>query len=228
MKKAILFSIMMTLSSFLAALFSQTNCKVLIPSISDSYTGSCKQGLADGKGEAFGVDQYKGDFKKGLPNGHGTYIWQSGAKYEGSWKNGMKDGEGKYTFKYEDSDSLLTGIWKEDKYVGIKAVPPYVVQYLSGISRVSCIRAGEVPYVKYKFSRSGGKAEENDINNLTFQGSTGQESVQTDFVGFEQVTFPFEGKVRFEAPNTLNTTIVNCELRLLINQPGSWTVTIYF
>jgi len=219
---------MLTLPSFLAVLFSQTNCKVLIPSISDSYTGSCKQGLADGKGEAYGVDQYIGDFKKGLPNGKGTYIWQTGSRYEGSWKNGMRDGDGKYTFKNDGRDSVLAGIWKEDKYVGSKAVAPYVVQYLSGISRVSCIRAGEVPYVKYKFSRSGGKAEENDIQNLTFQGSTGQESVQTDFVGFEQVTFPFEGKVRFEAPNTLNTTTVNCELRLLINQPGSWTVTIYF
>jgi len=228
MRKTILFTIMLTLPSFLAVLFSQTNCKVLIPSISDSYTGSCKQGLADGKGEAYGVDQYIGDFKKGLPNGKGTYIWQTGSRYEGSWKNGMRDGDGKYTFKNDGRDSVLAGIWKEDKYVGSKAVAPYVVQYLSGISRVSCIRAGEVPYVKYKFSRSGGKAEENDIQNLTFQGSTGQESVQTDFVGFEQVTFPFEGKVRFEAPNTLNTTTVNCELRLLINQPGSWTVTIYF
>jgi hypothetical protein len=228
MRKTLLFTIMLTLPSCLAVLFSQTNCKVLIPSISDSYTGSCKQGLADGKGEAYGVDQYIGDFKKGLPNGKGTYIWQTGSRYEGSWKNGMRDGDGKYTFKNDGRDSVLSGIWKEDKYVGIKAVAPYVVQYLSGISRVSCIRAGEVPYVKYKFSRSGGKAEENDIQNLTFQGSTGQESVQTDFVGFEQVTFPFEGKVRFEAPNTLNTTTVNCELRLLINQPGSWTVTIYF
>lgn len=228
MRKVILFTMLLTLSPYLAVLFSQTNCKVLNPSISDSYTGSCKQGLADGKGEAFGVDQYKGDFKKGLPNGKGTYIWQAGPKYEGSWKNGMRDGDGKYTFKYDGRDSVLAGIWKEDKYVGIKAVAPYVVQYLSGISRVSCTRAGEIPYVKYKFSRSGGKAEENDIRNLTFQGSTGQESVQTDFVGFEQVTFPFEGKVRFEAPNTLNTTTVNCELRILINQPGSWTVTINF
>jgi hypothetical protein len=228
MRKAILFTIILTLTSFLAVLFSQTNCKVLIPAIGDSYTGSCKQGLADGKGEAFGVDQYKGDFKKGLPNGNGTYIWQSGQKYEGSWKNGLRDGGGSYTFKYEGRDSVLTGVWKEDKYIGKKALAPYVVLYLSGIQRVSCIRAGELPYVKYEFSRAGSKAEENDISNLTFQGSTGQESAQPNFVGFEQVTFPFEGKVRFEAPNTLNTATLNCEVRLLINQPGSWTVTIYF
>lgn len=228
MKKSwfILAPVIMSLTA--NAIYAQTDCKVLNPRIGDSYNGSCKNGLADGKGEALGVDQYNGEFKKGLPEGKGTYIWQSGEKYEGSWKKGLKDGEGKYTFKYEGRDSILTGIWKEDIYVGAKTVAPYVVQYLSGISRVSCIRAGEVPYVNYKFSRSGGKAEENDIMNLTFQGSTGQESVQTNFVGFEQVTFPFEGKVRFEAPNTLNTATVNYELRLLINQPGSWTVTINF
>lgn len=226
MRKTILIAVIVTVSSFFTVLFSQTSCNVLLPAISDSYTGSCKQGLADGKGEAFGVDQYKGDFKKGLPNGNGTYIWQSGHKYEGSWKNGMRDGDGSYTFKYEGRDSVLTGIWKEDKYVGEREVEPYVILYRNSIMRVSCVKMGILPYVSYKFSRSGGPG--NDITNLIMSGSSGDESVSSNLTGFEYVAFPFESKLRFNAPNLLHSATMYCELRLLINQPGSWTVTIYY
>ncbi len=85
------------------------------------------------------LDQYNGEFKKGLPEGTGIYIWETGEKYEGSWKKGMRDGEGSYTFKSEGKDTVLTGIWKEDKYVGKQEVAPYVdpvsQQYTEGFLR---------------------------------------------------------------------------------------------
>jgi hypothetical protein len=61
------------------------------------------------------------------------------------------------------------------------------------------------------------------------QGSSGTENISTNFTGFENITFPFEGKVQFTSPSPLNPTIIlNCELRLKINEPGSWLVTIYY
>jgi hypothetical protein len=205
---------------------AQNMCKVLDPRINSSYTGSCKKGLADGKGEAAGVDQYKGEFRKGLPDGIGIYIWQTGEKYEGSWKKGMRDGQGSYTFRSNGKDTVITGIWKEDKYVGERQMAPYVIKYRNSITRVSCIRMGDQPYVLYKFSRSGGSAD--DISGLLIQGSSGEETITSNFTGFERVTFPFEGKVKFSAPNVFHTITVNCELQLVINQPGSWIVTIYY
>ncbi len=207
-------------------MYAQNTCKVLNPRISDTYTGSCKQGLADGKGEAAGVDKYTGEFKKGLPDGTGTYLWQTGEKYEGSWKKGLRDGEGIYTFKSDGKDTLLTGIWKEDKYSGKREAAPYVVQYRNNVTRISCVRMGETPYVVYKFSRAGGSMD--DISNLLMQGSSGDENTSRNFTGFEQVTFPFTGKIKFTAPNTLHTSTIDCELSYQINQSGSWVVTIYY
>ncbi len=227
MKRSLFFSVPVLMFLIPATLIAQDNCKVLLPKIADSYTGGCKNGLADGNGEAFGTDQYKGEFKKGFPEGKGVYIWQTGEKYEGSWKKGLREGQGIFTFKSDGRDSVITGLWKEDKYIGAAEVKPYTVSFRSGVSRASFFKSGDFPnYVVYKFSRAGGSAD--DINNLLMQGSTGDETVTSNFTGFEQVTFPFDGKIKFSAPNALRTAMINCELHFRINQPGAWTVTIYY
>lgn len=206
-------------------IYSQSNCKVLLQAIGDTYSGDCKKGLADGKGEAFGVDQYKGEFKKGVPDGIGTYIWQNGNKYEGSWKKGLRDGEGKLIIKTSLKDSVVTGIWREDKYVGKKEIPAYSIIYRNSVSRVTCTRTGDVPYIEFKFSRAGGPS---DVYDVLLQGSSGEERRETNFIGFERVTFPFTGSVRYTAPNMLNATMINYELKFVINSPGSWVVTMYY
>lgn len=211
---------------FACSVHAQDGCKVLLPAISGTYKGECKKGLADGAGEANGIDKYAGEFRKGLPDGTGTYIWHTGETYLGKWKMGLRDGEGEYHIKYAGKDSVLTGIWKGDRYVGKKEMASYTIDYKSGIGRVTCMKIGDRPYVKYKFSRSGGEA--NIVSNILMQGSSGSESNTTSFTGFEQVKFPFKGKITFNAPNEFNSATLNCEVRLTINEPGSWLVTISF
>lgn len=229
MKKVSMFIAIMTMSLFAIAVSGQNNCKVLLKSISDSYTGSCKQGLADGMGEASGIDQYKGEFKKGLPDGEGTYIWKTGEIYKGEWKKGMRDGMGEFTSKLGGRDSVYAGVWKADKYVGKEVMTPFVIGYRNNVGRVTCMKIGDKPYnVKYKFSRAGESSSFLAISNLLLQGNSGTESITTSFTGFEDVKFPFEGKVQFSAPNSLNTTSLACEVRFKINEPGSWLVTMYY
>jgi len=202
-------------------MLAQNECSVLLPAISGNYAGECKHGLADGTGNATGEDFYKGDFVKGLPEGKGIYIWKNGATYDGEWKKGMRDGYGIYSYKFQDGDSILEGEWKNDKYIGRKALAPYVIEYRNGIGRVSCFRTGDRPYVKYVFTRAG-------VSDLMLQGSSGIETMIDSFTGFEQVTFPFKGILRFYAPNAWMTAMLKCELRLTINKPGAWIVTIFY
>ena len=213
---------------FLSAqvIFAQGDCKVLMSGIDKIYNGSCKRGLAEGQGEASGMDHYKGNFRKGFPDGKGTYFWKTGEIYKGNWKLGLRDGEGEYTFKYLGRDSVMTGFWKDDKFAGGQVLPPYVIEYRYSIGRVSCIRMGDRPYVKFQFSRAGSML--NDITNLLLQGSSGSEINTVSFTGFDQATFPFKGKVTFTAPSSLGVATLTCELRLTINQPGSWIVTMYY
>ncbi|SKB73960.1 MORN repeat-containing protein [Daejeonella lutea] len=106
---------------------AQENCKVLLSAIAGKYEGECKKGNANGVGKAEGIDQYQGEFKDGLPHGTGTYSWKNGDSYVGKWSNGKRDGDGIMKIKKKDgADSLLTGVWKKDLYLG-KTDKPFKV-----------------------------------------------------------------------------------------------------
>lgn len=210
-----------------SSVYCQNTCTVLKAEISTYYIGDCKKGLASGMGEAKGEDSYTGEFFRGYPDGKGTYIWKNGSVYKGEWKNGLREGKGEYSAKVNGKDSILTGNWHNDKFIGKSKPPvPYVIEYKNSIGRVSCAKVGDRPYIKYKFSRNGD--ESNNISNLLLQGNSGSESNTSSFTGFEQVTFPFMGKVKFNAPNSFMSALLTCELRFRINEPGSWVVTIFY
>ena len=87
---------------------------------------------------------------------------------------------------------------------------------------------GNTPnYVKLKFTRSG-EASGGSISDLLLTGSSGAENITDTLIGFENVEFPFEGRVRFSAPNAFYSSILSCDVRFVINRPGAWTVTIYY
>jgi hypothetical protein len=221
--------IAMCLFSFIRVpVHPQGDCEVLIPKIGDFYTGPCKNGLADGTGEAFGVDQYTGDFRKGLPHGIGTYIWHTGDRYEGSWEKGLRSGYGIFTMNYLGRDSILAGVWKKDRFIGKDIVPDYAILYRQGVGRVTCMKMGKTPtYIKLKFTRSG-EASAGVITELLLTGSSGSESITDTMTGFEHIDFPFEGRVTFNAPNAFYSAILSCDIRFVVNKPGAWTVTIYY
>jgi hypothetical protein len=229
MKKAGSIITVLLVAIFCYNLSAQSPCKVLIPAIGDSYTGECKDGLANGTGEAFGADQYKGEFKKGLPDGVGTYIWQTGEKYEGQWKKGLREGKGTYTMKYMGRDSVQTGIWKKDSFEGAEELPAYTINYKNNVGRVTFMKTGTSPnYIKFKFSRSGESSIVLVVSNLMTSGSSGSESLTNNMVGYENIDFPFEGRIKFTAPNAFNTALLDCEIRYTINEPGAWMITIFY
>ena len=120
--------ILLIAALFLSSLFCYSQkCEVLLASLKGVYDGDCRKDKANGNGTATGEDSYTGSFKNGYPDGKGKYNWKNGDWYNGEWKKGKREGKGTMFYKEKDSkDSLLTGYWKNDKYVG-KYEKPYIV-----------------------------------------------------------------------------------------------------
>jgi hypothetical protein len=105
------------------------HCDVLMETLKGTYEGACKKGKAEGTGTATGEDSYSGEFKAGLPDGFGKYTWNNGDWYEGHWKKGVKEGRGIMKLAAPNTkDSVLTGFWKKDQYIG-KYEQSYKVHY---------------------------------------------------------------------------------------------------
>ena len=86
-------------------------CAVLDPELKGSYSGDCKDGLAEGYGEAIGTARYQGEFKAGRKQGKGVKTWPSGDRYEGDFVEDRKEGSGVYTWGPRSA-------WAGEKYSG--------------------------------------------------------------------------------------------------------------
>ena len=93
----------------------QSSCRVLDMELADEYTGRCKNGFAEGFGEARGVAKYQGEFRAGKKHGKGIKEWISsinrGDRYEGEFANDRKEGIGSYTWS-------SSGPFAGERYIG--------------------------------------------------------------------------------------------------------------
>ena len=111
--------------------WAQADCKVTDSNLSGIYQGECKNGMADGKGEAKGVHKYNGTFKAGIPEGNGTYYFNDNMYYIGAFKHGIKEGKGEMHYIRNGSDSIVKGFWSGDEFRG----RDYITYSLSGEKR---------------------------------------------------------------------------------------------
>ncbi|MBL8485382.1 MAG: hypothetical protein JNJ60_24510 [Rhodocyclaceae bacterium] len=93
-----------------AATLADDSCRVIDPELVGTYSGGCKDGLAEGQGHARGLAEYKGGFKAGMKHGRGEKRWANGDRYIGSFLDDKRDGEGEYLWG--------RGPWKGQRYQG--------------------------------------------------------------------------------------------------------------
>jgi len=207
-------------------LFAQSvnqDCKVLKETISGSYEGECRKGLAHGKGKAIGKDSYEGEFKKGLPNGQGTYKYSNGAVYSGEWSNGLKNGKGEYKYKVNYADSVLTGYWKDDKYIGkYSDGKGYIINRNQFIPRYTFVRTGDGSNLEFIIIQSGSKIIP---DALDLNPSSGYLEIMGNTFFIKNVGFPYKGKISYQIFDQLSSKNIDCELEFEILKPGNWQIT---
>jgi hypothetical protein len=82
-----------------------------------TYTGEFLNDCFDGKGVLVIKNKwtYKGEFKMGMKHGYGILTYENKDEYRGYFENDSKSGKGE--MYYKDRDTLVSGVWKEDKII---------------------------------------------------------------------------------------------------------------
>lgn len=205
--------------------YPQDSCQVLKSSISKTYTGGCKNGLAHGKGIAEGIDHYDGQFKKGLPDGKGTYTWATGEVYTGNWKEGKRHGIGKYTYLNNGEDAVNEGQWLDDKYAGPAYNKPIVI-IKDGVDRYSFKKnSNQINRVMVGIYQNG--IRNSTISDLMITSSSGYDTSIGQIRGYEGITFPVTIKIIYTTMNKLHTSNIYVRFEFEISEPGDWTVEIH-
>ena len=215
--KNFIFFILMVLST---VSLGQNECKVLVPEISENYEGKCKKGFAHGKGTASGIDNYTGRFVKGLPGGKGVYTWANGDIYTGYWEKGKRNGEGSFRFKINDKDSLLSGIWEFDKYIGPIPEKPKV-KYKKSVERYTFSKLNDI-YNKIEIQLMCNGMRNPTVSDLTIHASTGIVSNLT----IEDIQYPVTVKIQYNTASKLNTYMYPVIFEFEISDPGEWLLII--
>jgi hypothetical protein len=206
-------------------LMSQDVCSVLVKELSGSYTGKCRKGLAHGKGKAIGIDTYVGRFSKGLPHGSGIYTWADGRRYDGEWSNGKQHGKGSMTYPMEGEDSVVTGIWKNGRYMGAKTPPAHQVLGMRNVKRYSITKMNETGTgIRVALYLAGNFNTE--IENFSMASSSGEEYQSGRYVGLENAIPPYTVTIRYRSWNTLHSAQNEVFFEFTINEPGLFEVSI--
>jgi hypothetical protein len=203
---------------------AQNPCKVLLPALDSVYAGGCKNGLAHGAGEAWGRFHYTGRFVAGYPQGQGRAEYPDGSVYDGAWKKGMRNGKGTFSFMEKGQPVEKVYSWDNDTIRSEIKPPPYKVITQRNISRLRVFRQGEGNSVWFYPNSTGGVAT--DLVDVQLIGSSGKELNINPKLGYEEVTFPFRGSIRYKAWNQLRTTQFEILLEIEVSEPGNWVVEI--
>jgi len=215
------FLMLLALISGILVRAQQNDCKVLMEPISASYSGKCKNGLAHGKGIAQGTDHYEGQFSKGLPAGTGIYTWADGTYYDGQWREGMKNGKGTLVAR----DSVLSGFWKDDRYVGKKAISPYKVTYSLSVPRYTFSKTSPSgSLIRLRIMQGG--SDNTAIEDFSIAYSSGDEYRNGPYFCVQNIRFPVDVKVKYRAWNQLHTSQFNVIFEFTVTEPGTWDVMV--
>ena len=217
------------LSAFSNKSFCQEDCDVKLKNIKGIYRGECSDKKANGKGKSIGIDEYEGDFKNGYPEGKGTYVWQNGSYFIGWFIKGNREGEGQMFYESSTGgDSIISGFWKKDKYIGKYSNPYKVLSYSSRINKVDCtLRKGE-NNIEITAKHRGGTTSFNTTQLLSYITNinivNGSYHKTTDIsINYasrkliQDIAFPFEATIYLS--NGEST-------RLLFNEQGNYEVFI--
>lgn len=187
------------------------------------YEGEQKKGLANGKGTARGKDTYRGEFKKGLPDGEGIYTDSLGNVFKGFFRLGKKNGQGVFTPTVSSKEQTISGFWQDDKYIGKEKIEPFQISNKTGSVSPRIFNSG--PGNKVEISVM------DPVNNSYLEATIlliGKATPRISYgrYTYDDVSFPVEFDIQYNCTNKYRVGNIYNTIRIKINAPGNWVITL--
>lgn len=208
---------------------AQSDCAVNLESIKGIYTGACNNGKANGNGKSVGTDTYEGAFLNGFPEGNGMYTWKDGHYFIGNFKKGKINGEGKMYYEAANGqDSIITGFWKNDKYVGQYEKPFKVIDQSSRISKldIRMARGGKANgQISISSTRLGAEVYTTpvitDVQTMSGQylSKTASQLTKSSVLRVQQIIFPFRARFVYASGDVFE---------VIFNEAGDYDIEVVF
>lgn len=198
------------------------DCIVVTESLKGKYEGGCVKGKAEGFGKATGTDSYEGNFRNGQPDGIGKYNWKNQNYYSGSWKSGLRDGRGEMHYNTASGgDSIVSGYWKKDKYLGLYEKPYELIANTGKVTRVNCRisnkKGDDITFNVNKISEGLVSISDVYVLSGTYYNKNAQRMGNISVLTLKQVTFPFNAIFTLENGETV---------QILFNEKADYEVEI--
>jgi len=225
MKKIVVLAIILC-AFYFTSLCQTIEGPVLKKELVGKYEGRLKRGLAHGKGTATGINTYTGEFKSGLPDGEGVYTDRVGNVYKGSFRFGKKEGKGVFIPVQSSNEKPITGYWENDEYIGPEKLELYVISNKTGSCNPRVYAAGVGKKIEI-CAISPVNSSYLGIN--IFMIGDAIERPHERFSGhycFDDCSFPIEFDMKYQSPNKLGTARIDNTVRIKINKPGNWYITL--
>lgn len=116
------------------------------PGDSISWSGDCRDGLAQGRGtlqwfkDGKPASRFDGQFRDGVLDGRGVYTFANGARYEGEYVEDLRHGWGVLT---ETDGSRYEGEWRHGLPNGSGSFRDVTGAVVSGTWTKGCLREGD-------------------------------------------------------------------------------------
>jgi len=200
------------------------DCIVKKYELQDKYEGDCSKGLANGRGKAEGIDSYEGEFKNGWPHGEGVYSFADSSVFTGSFKKGLKNGSGELVKPLIGRDTVITGMWKNDKLL-VPKKKVYEIIRDTNIDRVSVTKVSDAGRkVEFIFMNPRGRNSPDDLRIIADSGSYNAGSNNNNIV--YEMDYPVYINVQYSMTTGLATSVLRCFLEMKFYEPGSYRVTL--
>lgn len=130
------------------------------------------------------------------------------------------------TYPIAGGDSVVSGIWKDDVYMGEVPVPQYQIERSRSVLRSSIRQVNEMGSGIRLRIYLGGKTN-SELEDFSMASDSGEQYQAGELTGIQNAIVPYSVSIKYRTWDQLHTQQHDVVFDFIINEPGTFDVTLH-